>query len=401
MVNKEPDIRDTNQKLEIESESIFLNQQKKHVSGKVLVTADLYPPIDYGDCLEINCQLQQAEEFNGFAYDRYLARHDIYSVCYWPKVKILEKGQGNIIYTAIFSWKDKLRDEINKNMSLEDSALARAIVLGDKKALSEESREIFSQVGLSHIVAISGMHISILSGLMMFLLLNAGLSRKYSFYLATLFLIVYIFLIGAPASAMRAGVMAFLLLLAIHLGRLNKTVNALALAAFVLLLINPRLLYDDVGFQLSFLAVLGISCFYPLGREWLEDCKIKIPRVILDIMLVTIAAQVLTWPIVATNFNKISLISLFANLLVIWVLPFLVGGIIIALMSSFAIPFLALIIFGVISLLTNYIFEVALFLSKFPGAYLEINSIPIIILIIYYGLIFCLFFYWRNYLYNK
>ncbi len=395
-VNKEPDIRATNQKLEIESEKIFFNDGEKDVSGKALVTTNLYPRINYGDRLKIKCQLQQAEEFNGFAYDRYLARYNIYSVCYWPEIEFLEAGQGNKIYSLIFSFKNKLREKINKNLGLNESALARAILLGDKKALSNNWQEIFSRIGLSHIVAISGMHISILSGLIMFLFLSFGLKRGYSFYLATLFLIVYILLIGAPASAMRAGIMAFLLLLAIHLGRLNKTVNALALAGLILLLINPRLLYDDIGFQLSFLAVLGISWFYPLGKDWVEQKGFKIPEIIIDIILITISAQIFTWPIIAINFSQISFISIISNLLIVWILPFLISGIIVALIISFIIPFLAPIFFGLISLIANYIFEIASFLSKVPGGFVEVDSIPIIILIFYYCFIIFIFFRFSN-----
>lgn len=364
-VVEEPDVRQYNQKLKI----------KTKYDGKILVTTNLYPSYNYGDEVKISCEFKTPEEFSGFAYDRYLARYDIYSVCYYPKIELISSNNGSWFYEKIYLFKNKIREQINYNLNEPEASLAKAIIIGDKKGMTDDLRSKFSQIGLSHIVAISGMHISILSALVMAGLLGLGVSRKRSFYGATAFLIIYIILIGMPASAMRAGIMGFLVLLAMNLGRLNKLTNSLALAGLVLLLINPRLLRDDIGFQLSFLAVLGIAYFYPLLNKYLDKFKIPKLKGIRDILNITISAQVFTLPILAFNFNQISLIAPISNLLVLWILPVLMIAIILALVLSFVFPSLGVVFFLPVAVLIKYIIFIADFLSKVPLAFIEVDYI--------------------------
>jgi len=219
------------------------------------------------------------------------------------------------------------------------------------------------------------MHISILAALVMAMLLGLGLARRYAFYLASLFLIAYIVLIGVPASAMRAGLMGFLVLWALNLGRLSKLTNSLVLAASILLLFNPRLLRDDVGFQLSFLAVLGIVHVYPLLDQWFD--KIKNPKFkgIRDIFIITIAAQAFTLPIIAYNFSQVSLIAPLSNLLVLWTLPLLMIAVLVAIILSFLYPPLAVVFFLPAWLLLTYIIKAAELAVTIPYSYLEISYI--------------------------
>jgi len=376
-VCNEPDVRESNQKLEICVENIkldFANQPNVNlVTGKILVTTSLYPSYAYGDRLEVKCELKAPEEFSGFSYDRYLARYDIYSVCYYPNINKLSEKKTRGIYKSIFTFKNKLRDLVNYGLPEPEASLAKAIVLGDKKNIPSQLRENFSQAGVSHIIAISGMHISIIAALLMALLLGLGLSRQKSFWLASIFLLLYIVLVGLPASAMRAGLMGFLVLWALNLGRLNKITNSLVLAAAVLLLINPKLLRDDIGFQLSFLAVLGIVYYYPILNTGFE--KIKIPKLkgIRDIIGITIAAQILTLPIIAFNFSLASLISPVSNLLVLWTLPFLMVAVLGALFFSLILPTFSFLFFLPANFLLKYIIIVAEQLVRLPYAYIEVD----------------------------
>ncbi len=419
-VSNEPDIRQKNQKLEVKVGAIHTSPLTpplirggegaerqggvKDVSGKILVTTNLYPSYNYGEKLEITCQLQAPEQFQGFAYDRYLARYDIYSVCYYPKITLIGRGivrnaPIDWVYAKIFKLKDKLRQIINYGLSEPEASLGRAIILGDKKGLSNTLRIQFAQAGISHIVAISGMHISILAAIVMTFLLGIGLNRKHSFILASLFLVIYIFLIGLPASAMRAGLMGFLVLWALHLGRLNKLTNSLVLAAAILLIINPKLLRDDIGFQLSFLAVLGIAYGYPILDSWFDKLKrqskpLKPPdvfnkmiKVARDILIVTLAAQVLTLPIIAINFSQVSIVSPLANLLILWTLPVIMVSILVALLLSIVWSSFSFIFFLPSWLLLKYIIVITEYLVKIPYAYIEIDYLWWGWAIIYYGVI--------------
>jgi competence protein ComEC len=372
----EPDIREANVKYEVCTSGI--NLSRFSVEGKILVTADLYPIHNYGDKIKITGELQTPEKFNNFSYDRYLARFDIYSVCYYPKIEIIKSGGGNYFYGKIFSLKEKFHSAINYGLPEPESSLAGPLILGYKKGVSAYWQEKFSQTGLSHIMAISGTNISILAAAVMILLLGVGLSRQRAFWLASLFLFFYVILVGAPASAMRAGVMGFLVLWAMKLGRLNKLTNSLILAAAILFLINPRLLRDDIGFQLSFLAVLGMIYFPSIFESWLKKIvnPEKVPKflkIIYDIFSLTMAAQIFTLPIMALNFSQISIIAPVSNLLVLWCLPFLTIAVLVSMILGSIIPPIAPFIFFPSLFLLKYILLVVDWLPRIPYAYVKID----------------------------
>jgi len=367
VILKEPDIRQTSQKLEIKVKTV--DEKIKDVKGKILISVDLYPAFEYGDELEFVCVLRAPEKYQGFSYDRYLARYDIYSVCYYPKIlshnQLVENNIVEKFYKNIYSFKNKVRLLINSGLNKNESDFARAIILGDKRALSNETRENFSQSGLSHIAVISGLHISIIVALLMFFLIWVGLNRNSAFYASGFFLFLYIVLIGAPASATRAGLMGFLLLLSLKIGRLNKITNSLLLAAAILLLINPRLLRDDIGFQLSFLAVLGIIYIYPKIKKILENFfifkkfKNNFSIFIINTICITLSAQIITAPILLYNFGAVSLIAPISNLLVLWLLPFLLISLFAAIVLGLVFPSLSALFFFPAGLILKYILFIA------------------------------------------
>jgi len=386
IVNDEPAEKEGGTQLKVQSEKVSARGgsasggksesypivKYKEISGNILVTVGLYPKYEYGDELELDCKLEKPDNKN-FPYDRYLARFDIYSVCYLPAIRRIASGQGNIFYTGIFKFKNIVRNRFDEALPDPESGLARGFILGDLKAIDDGLSQDFSRTGLSHIVAISGENISIVAGIVMSICLWAGLGRRPSFYFSNIFLIIYIILVGAPASAIRAGLMGFLVLWALYLGRLNKTGNSLVFAAAILLYINPRLLRDDIGFQLSFLALLGLVYVYPAINSWFD--KISIPRRfgIRDVIAMSIAAQILSIPIIIYNFSQFSAISLLANILVLWTLPSLMMILPVSIFASFVIRHLDFIIFLIPQLILKYVIFVARTLVKIPYAYLEID----------------------------
>jgi competence protein ComEC len=295
-------------------------------------------------------------------------------------------AHANIIYAKIFNLKKILTGLIDAGLSEPESSLARPIVFGGQRGLAQDIRDDFQKVGLTHIMAVSGFNISILAAIVMIVLLALGLSRGRAFYLAIIILAAYIILVGAPASAMRAGLMGFLVLWALKLGRLNKMTNSLALTAAALLIVNPKLLRDDVGFQLSFLAIAGLVYAYPILEALWE--KIKLPKLkgLSDALLITLAAQVFTLPIIAFNFSRISLIAPLANLAVLWALPILTVLILAALPLSFILPGLSFIFFLPCLILTKYILAVVRFFAGLPFSSMEIDYLPLGWVIFYYCL---------------
>lgn len=322
------------QEREISFEGVVVNEPERRINkvkyevegipGKVLITSGLYPQYGYGDKLKITGKLKKPVDIEDFDYQKYLAKDKIYSVIYYPKIELIDEGSG--FYHAVFNFKNKLRGNIEKVLLPPQGSILKAVLLGDKHGISNELKEKLSRTGTSHIVAISGMHMVIVSEIILFLLLFLGLWRQQAFYFVLILLAGYIIIIGVPASAVRAGIMIGLLLLAQQTGRLQSSVRPVLIAACLMLLFNPLLLID-VGFQLSFAAVLSIIYLKPIFDGWLGEFPLK------DILTLTLAAQTGVLPILVWHFGQVSLISPLANILIVPFLPFLmIGGLIVVIL---------------------------------------------------------------------
>jgi len=373
IIIKEPEKRINQTKFQVRA---------KKIPGKILVTSGLYPEYRYGDELEISGQIKEPPQFEDFDYRQYLAKDKIYSVIYYPEITLLAKNQANWFYQTVFNFKDKLRKIINQTLLPPQGSILRAIFLGDKQSLSATLKEKLNLTGTRHIVAISGMHMIIMSQILLFLALALGFWRGQAFYLVLILLIIYIIMIGAPASALRAGLMAGLLLLAQKAGRLRGADRAIVLAATTMLAINPSLLAADVGFQLSFMATLSIIYLKPIFDEKITNWPN--PFHLRDILTMTLAAQLGTLPLLIFHFGRLSLISPLANLLIVPLLPLImISGLALSLLGLIWLP-LAKIIAWPVWFLLSYLVKVVDYLSSFPLAAYEFRNVSWIILLGYY-----------------
>jgi len=390
----EPDVRKSNVKLTISPQEL---------EGKILVTANRYPEYQYGDRLKISGELlnpQGGEEdkssslpfataraFEDFNYKDYLAKDGIFSVMYYPETELLEKNQGNFIFAGILNFKNKLRESIYRNLSPPHSSILAAIILGDKRQISDEWKEKLNFAGVRHLTAVSGMHVAVLSAILMSFFLALGFWRKQAFYFTVFLIAFFIILTGLQTSAIRAGIMAGLFLLARHLGRENSSTRAIVLAASFMLLQNPLLLRFDVGFQLSFLAVMGIIYAGPIFQNWFRRIPDKFQ--LRSILATTLSAQIFTLPILIYNFGYMSLIASLTNILIVPLLPFIMlSGFIFGLAGIFW-QSLGWILSWPAWLLLTYLIKITDWFSSFPFAayFLEIPWywLPIFYLILGVG----------------
>jgi competence protein ComEC len=339
-INKEPDVRIANQKLTVAVYAITDERRNVSlpVSGNVLVTVDLYPEHSYGDTLQMKCNLQAPEAFDEFAYDRYLARYAIYSVCYYPRVfavaplsQTSPTGLPAIVrlgYAQLLRFKARLNSVAAGGLPEPESALLQSILFNNRSGLTPELMDAFSQTGVTHIIAISGSHLSFIAAVAMVILLHIGLNRRQSLLLSLLIVMGYIVLVGAPASALRAGVMAALAVAAFYAGRLHQAARILVFSVAVLVAVNPFILRDDIGFQLSVAAVASIIYLYPIIESWLEKLRVPERFGLRAAFSLTVGAQIFTAPIVMYNFHQLSLIAPIANVLAfIAVMPIMILGI--------------------------------------------------------------------------
>ncbi|MFA7662492.1 MAG: ComEC/Rec2 family competence protein [Patescibacteria group bacterium] len=384
-VNQNPDIRVDHTKLTIEATQVKVGDQLYNVSGKVLVKTNLYPEYNYGEQLKIYGTIQAPPEFEEFDYEKYLSRYGIYSVSYSPKIIKTGEDEGNRFYAGILKIKNRCIEVINTAMPEPQAGLFAAILLGSQRGMPQELLDQFSRTGTTHMIAISGSHIVIISAILMALLLGIGLRRQVAFVLATILLAIFILMVGAPASAVRSGIMGFAGLLAMNLGRTNKATNALLLSAVIMLVINPKILLSDIGFQLSFGAVIDLIYVSPILQSWLT----KIPEFIgiKSALIMTLAAQVTTLPLILYYFGRLSVIAPLANIVVLPTFDFiLVLGMLATLVGMVYIP-LTKFIFLPIWLLLSYIIKAVQYLAQIPGASFDIKNFSSLFLILSYGVI--------------
>ncbi len=379
----EPVNKEKSQRLEIEVKNIV--GIKRKISGRILVSAPIYPEYFYGDTLKFQCEIEAPGIIENFDYGRYLAAKNIYTVCYSPKdieKQESKKSQTNLFgqffWKKIFSLREKMRSTVELGLPEPQAGLVKAFILGDSTAVPDDLNDSFRQSGLSHIVAISGTHITLLVGMFFFLLLGINLNRRQAFYLSIPLIIFYILLAGSPASAVRSGVMGFLVLLGLHVGRLNRLDYSLVLSGAVMLLVNPKYLIADAGFQLSFLAVLSMAYLYPVFDKFLKkfyDKKFRPEflqntiKIICQAFALTIAAQVFTLPVLIFSFHQISLVAPFSNILVVWISPFLMGGAFAGIILSLIFPAAAPFWFLPAGIFAKYLIVVAEICAKLPLAY--------------------------------
>lgn len=337
---REPDARVDRTRLTVKvltMENSFDGVREIVEGERVLATTNLYPQYDYGDKVKIKGRLRAPFDSDDFSYKDYLAKDGIYSVVYWPEIELLQKdGYRDPMSFAlgkIFDFKKILRESLYKNISPPEGAVLGAMILGDNSRLSDRTKENLNASGLRHITAVSGTHVVILSGVLMSFFVGLGLWRNQAFYFSIILIFSFVAMTGLPPSGVRAGIMGGFFLLAQYFGRKADSSRAAVLAAAVMLFQNPLLLLLDVGFQLSFLAVLGIIYFGPHFTTWLKPL---LPKTLAEIFAMTLSAQIAVLPLIVYNFGRVPFAAPLSNILVLPVVPlimisgfvFVLGGMI-------------------------------------------------------------------------
>ncbi|MDD2753386.1 MAG: ComEC/Rec2 family competence protein [Candidatus Portnoybacteria bacterium] len=347
VISEEPDVRSDNIKYKVSVKGVWpfdsgyasasasasplplqatADKQGTNLGGNILVVAKKYPAYQYGDKLEITGKLKTPSVSDDFDYKSYLAKEDIYSIAYFPEMKLLAQGRGNWLMTRLLFVKNKFSDSIGRVLTEPQAAFLAGLILGEKRGLPQDIMDAFSRTGTTHIIALSGFNITIIAVALMNLFNFFMVRRQISFWLSVGAIILFVLMTGAAASVVRAAVMGILVLLAQQVGRLYQIRNALVLAGAIMVYLNPRVLVWDLGFQLSFAATLGLIYTSPILQNWFigekerEDGNKKILG-LKEILIATLAAQIAVLPLLIINFGQLSLIAPLANILVLPFIP--------------------------------------------------------------------------------
>jgi len=411
ILDRPPQATQGRTQLMIRSEKVILANRTIPVEGELLLfVKENRIPFHLGDRLRFVCKLYSPHGFQnpgGFSYERYLAFERVHTIAFLSEERLCIKvGEGfkNPLLLKIESWRNHIRDFLEKKAPPPCSGILEALVLGEQGDIPEEVKELFILTGTAHLLAISGDQFGIVAFLSFslliwilkrseFLLLSISV-RKWAAGLTIPCIVLYTFIAGGGISVIRAMIMLITFLLSILFGRERNMLHTLALAAFLILLFSPPSLFD-VSFQLSFLAVLSVLYLVPRILQGLKQELVplssKTPlttniwNYLKISLLVTGVAILGTAPFVALHFNRVSPVGFVTNLFVIpWVGFLIVPLSLIASIFSFFFSPLANLLLNINGFIILILLKVLAFLASIPFASFFISTPTTFEMILFY-----------------
>ncbi len=373
---REPEVRETNVHLYVEPVGA-----PEFEGERTLVTTDKFASntqnFSYGDTVRVEGILARPEPFETdggrmFNYPGYLKARGVEYIISFAEVEI-EKEEEGTFFGHLFRGKQKFMDTLEKAIPEPHAGLGEGVLLGVKRALGENLEETFRETGIIHIVVLSGYNIMIVVECLMYVLAFFFFPRTRMIVGITA-IALFALLVGLSATVVRASVMASLLLIARATGRIYAVLRALMLAGVVMLAINPYLLVHDPGFQLSFLATLGLILLSPHIEKRLRI----IPETIgmRSVVTATVATQIFVLPLILYHMGLLSIVSVVVNVLVLPMVPvamfltFITGIVgIVSLVLGQIVGYVAYLSLG-------YIIGVAEFFGSLPFTSVTIGTFP-------------------------
>lgn len=353
-----------------------------------------------GDGLFVKSRLEPLSDFHatsGFDYARWLEVHEFQAHTFIPydcwvhgRVSLVQLSYFQRVRIAALKFRHKLSDHLRQlNLGRDNLALLMAMSLGDKSMISSKIKEDYSSSGGSHILALSGLHLGILYAALMLLVASViRLCRKpteiyhrWPDVVAQLISLsaiwCYVVLVGMSASVLRSAIMLTIYGLVSLLNRDKMSLNALATAAVFMLVVNPYTFWD-VGFQMSFMAVLGILLVYPRRRlNWF-----------IGLSVVSVAAQIGVAPLVMLYFGRFSCYFLLTNFIVVPCATCLLYGLFLLLLTS-PLAFLHSLVAQGLSIVASWMNAGVGWVASLPGASIENIHINWLQALLIYVMMFC------------
>jgi len=292
----------------------------------VQIATQRYPEFAYGDLVEVIGAIQPIEG----EWADYFMKEGIAGLMGFPKINLISKNNGSSVKAGLLRIKSFFVASYKKIFTFEQATFLSGLTLGETAEFGDEFKEKLRATGTSHLVALSGYNITMIIQLIFSALGGWWLTKKFSFSISTFLVVAFVVMTGAEASVVRAAIMAFILLLAERIGRLDYVRNSMAAAALAMVVYNPRVLVFDIGFQLSFAALIGIVYLKP----WLERLPVLRGKAGFgkwrENLRTTTAAQIAVLPLLLYHFSYFSPIGLITNVLILPAVPY-------AMMMGFAL----------------------------------------------------------------
>ncbi len=328
VVTRYPEVRGEITRYEIVAEELEIEELgiQQKVQGRFLVNLKPYPAYQYGDKVVISGELITPPILEDFDYRAFLAHKGIYSLVRRGQANLIAQGEGSFLFRLLFALRKRAEQTIQLILPEPHASLMNGILLGIESGIPDEVMDAFNTTGTTHIIVISGSNFAVLSGI--FLLLGHYLfGQKWGTWFAIFVIMLYALLVGGDPPVLRAAIMGMVSVLAFFVRRASLAFNTLSLAVIVMTIAQPNQLYD-VGFQLSALATLGLILLVDpltgltdklLSRffGFTQQKRRRVLSLLSDALLITLAAQLITTPLIVGTFGRFSVISLLTNLLIL------------------------------------------------------------------------------------
>lgn len=388
----EPKVDENKISFELENKA-YLEPKEKEISGKTIIT--IYDPtlsLNYGDKIQITGKLDIPEaepNIDEFSYQAFLARKGIFTTLKVNKktsLLVLESKAKKDLQTFIIDLKNKLLNVFFQNMPKDSASLVSSLVFGSKASpVSKEIQEDFTNLGLSHVLAASGMQISLLMTLGLLLIKKIRINNLLGISLTSIAIIFYMLLTGFPPSILRAGLVNLVILFATFRKEKTDSLKALFLVSLGLILYNPLILFD-IGFEFSVLATFAILYASPLISKKL----IFLPDLISEAVALIISAQLFVLPLQLFYFSQFSYLFLISNLIASLFVDFLTYLAIITISFGLVVPYLGAILGKVIFYLLSLLLFIIEYLSSLPFSVSYTSKPSISVILGVYALIFAI-----------
>lgn len=357
-------------------------RNNKKILINIKMSQDI-PSMKYGDSLYIEGEFKQPEEarnYKGYNYKQYLKTKKIIGTVELEKAKILKSSNGSFIHNI----QKYIRDTINGTLTDEEGNLLLAILLGDKDKLSEDIQESFKTSNLSHMLAVSGAHVSYIILGLTYVLQNSIIGKKNGKIVCIIFLLAFMAITNFTPSVTRACIMAILTLFSSIIYRKSDVYTNISVVALITLIFNPYSLLD-LGFQLSYGGTIGIIIFIKRIQE--KKSNSKVINYIKQMALVSIYANIIIIPIMMYHFNTVSFTFIISNIMASPILGIIVITGFLFIIASITVKPLTRLIAIFIKPILSILIKISQICSKLPFSNILVVTPYMFNVISYYAII--------------
>ncbi|WP_130806601.1 DNA internalization-related competence protein ComEC/Rec2 [Senegalia massiliensis] len=368
-----------------EIKRIYYNSKAYDIEENTIIRIKNNKKLNYGTVIRGQADLKSPDVNTNsgiFNYKRYLNTQKIYSIVEIDNYIIKGQIKFNILSTIKLKSKEYVNSFLDNSLSEKNSDIIKAIILGDESSLDENYKEQYRELGIAHILAISGLHIGIIAGVILFLLSNLGINYKLSSFITLLFIFTYGYIVGFPASILRSSIILFFIIISRILYKKPDYINIISFVAFILLIYNPLWIFD-VGFQLSFIATLSIVILTPIiNKKMFASVRFG------NTISALISVQIGTIPILIYHFNYISITSLISNIILIPILSFVLISVLLLIILSTLFTNISILFMKIIDKILYYFSYLVDFHQEFLNIIIKSSSWSLTSIVCYYIIIY-------------